>query len=110
MIRRRYIDALKLHIKINMKQMLFMRFQINLNEMMLLTKNFEIVNKISYVFYLFEQKRQSNNTTAASAINNKIKKNLNIMIKKFKCYNYDKTNHKAFVYFNKYVSDQDFSN
>ena len=54
MIRRRYIDVLKSHIKINMKQMLFMRFQINLNEMMSLTKNFETVNKISYVFHLFE--------------------------------------------------------
>ena len=55
MIRKRYIDALKLYIKINMKQMLFMRSQINLNEIMSLTKNFEIINKILYVSRSFEQ-------------------------------------------------------
>ena len=80
-----------------------MRFQINLNEMMSFTKNFEIVNKISYVFRSFEQGRQNNNTTIVFVINNKIEENLNIMIKKFKCYNYDKTNHKAFACFNKHV-------
>ena len=105
MIQRRYIDALKLHIKINMKQILFMRSQINLNEIMSLTKNFEIVNKILYAFRSFEQRRQNNNTSTASVINNKIDKNFNIMIKKFKCYNYDKTGHKAFACFNKHVFD-----
>ena len=54
MTRKRYIDVLKSHIKINIKQMLFMRSQIDLNEMMSLTKNFEIVNKVSYVFRSFE--------------------------------------------------------
>ena len=77
--------------------------------MMSLTKNFEIVNKISYVSRSFEQKRQNNNMTTVSVINNKIKENFNIMIKKLKCYNYDKTDHKAFAYFNKHVSDQNFS-
>ena len=78
--------------------------------MMLLTKNFEIVNKISYAFYSFGQERQDNNTTIAFAINSKIEKNLNIMIKKFKCYNCDKTDHKAFTCFNEHVSDQNSSN
>ena len=32
------------------------------------------------------------------------------MIKKFKCYNYDKTDHKAFVYFNEHVFNQNSSN
>ena len=105
MIRKRYIDVLKSHIKINMKQMLFMRLKINLNEMMSLTKNFETVNKTLYVFRSFEQERQNNNTTITSAINNKIEENFNVMIKKFKCYNCDKTNHKAFAYFNEHVSD-----
>ena len=110
MIRRRYIDALKSYIKINMKQMLFMRFQINLNKMMLLTKNFETVNKILYVFRLFEQERQNNNTTIVFVINNKIENNFNVMIKKFKCYNYNKTDHKASACFNEHVFDQNFSN
>ena len=110
MIRRRYIDVLKSHIKINMKQMLFMRLQINLNEMMLLTKNFETVNKVSYAFRSFEQERQNSNTTTASVINNKIKENFNVMIKEFKCYNCDKINHKVFIYSNKHVFDQNFSN
>ena len=83
--------------------MLFMRSQINLNEIMLLTKNFEIVNKVLYISRSFEQKRQNNNTTTVSVINNKIDKNFNIIIKKFKCYNCDKTNHKAFAYFNEYI-------
>ena len=78
--------------------------------MMLLTKNFEFVNKVSYVFRLFEQKQQNNNTTAASVINSKIDENFNIIIKKFKCYNYDKTNHKVFAYFNEHVFDQNLSN
>ena len=110
MIRKRYINVLKSHIKINMKQMLFMRFQIDLNEMMSLTKNFETVNKISYVFRLFGQERQSSNTTTVFVINNKIDENFNIIIKKFKCYNCDKTDHKVFAYFNEHVSDQDFLN
>ena len=103
MIRRRYIDVLKLHIKINMKQMFFMRSQINLNEMMSLTKNFKIVNKILYAFRAFEQKRQNNNTTTVFVINSKIEKNFNIMIKKFKCYNCDKINYKDFACFNEHV-------
>ena len=78
--------------------------------MMLLTENFEIVNKISYAFCLFEQERQNSNTTIVSAINSKIDENLNIMIKKFKYYNYDKTDYKTFAYFNEHVSDQNFSN
>ena len=78
--------------------------------MMLLTKNFKIVNKILYVFCLFEQRRQSNNITITFVINNKIKKIFDIIIKKFKCYNYDKTNHKVFVYFNEHVFNQNFSN
>ena len=110
MIRKRYIDVLKSHIKINMKQMLFMRSQINLNEIMSLTKNFKIVNEILYVFHLFEQKRQNSNTTIISAINNKIEENFNVIIKKFKCYNYDKTDHKVFVCFNEHILDQNFSN
>ena len=73
--------------------------------MMLLTKNFEIVNKISYAFRSFEQEQQNNNTTIVSVINSKIDENFNIMIKKFKCYNYDKTDHKAFVCFNEHVFD-----
>ena len=89
--------------------MLFMRSQINLNKMMSLTKNFETVNKISYTFCSFEQKRQNNNTTIVSAINNKIKKIFNVIIKKFKCYNYDKTGHKVFVCFNEHVFDQNLS-
>ena len=103
MIQRQYINILKSHIKINIKQMFFMRSQINLNEMMLLTKNFEIVNKISYVFCLFKQERQNNNTTIVFVINNKIEKNFNVMIKKFKYYNYNKTDYKVFVYFNEHV-------
>ena len=109
MIRKRYIDVLKSHIKINMKQMLFMRFKINLNEMMSLTKNFKTVNKISYVSRSFEQERQNNNTTIVFAINNKIEKNFNVMIKKFKYYNYNKTNHKAFACLNEHVFNQNFS-
>ena len=70
---------------------------------MSLTKNFKTVNKISYIFHLFKQERQSNNTTIVSAINNKIQKNLNIIIKKFKCYNCDKINYKAFDCFNEHV-------
>ena len=73
--------------------------------MMSLTKNFEIVNKVLYAFHLFEQKRQNSNTAIVSAINNKIDENLNIIIKKFKCYNCDKTDHKAFVCFNEHVFD-----
>ena len=88
-----------------MKQMLFMRPQINLNEMMSLTKNFETVNKILYVFRSFEQKRQNNNTTIVFAINNKIEENLNVMIKKFKYYNYNKTDHKAFACLNEHIFD-----
>ena len=103
MIQKRYINALKSHIKINMKQMFFMRSQINLNEMMSLTKNFEIINKILYAFHSFEQEQQSNNTTIVFVINNKIEKNLNIIVKKFKCYNCNKTGHKVFAYFNKYI-------
>ena len=76
--------------------------------MMSLTKNFEIVNKISYIFRLFEQERQGSNTTTVSVINNKIEKNLNIIIKKFKCYNCDKTDYKAFACFNEHISDQNF--
>ena len=106
MIRKQYIDVLKSYIKINMKQMLFMRSQINLNEMMSLTKNFETVNKISYAFRSFEQKRQNNNTTIAFVINSKTEENFNIIIKKFKCYNYNKTGHKAFACFNEHVLDQ----
>ena len=87
-----------------------MRFQINLNEMMSLTKNFEIVNKISYVFRLFEQERQNNNTTIVFVINSKIDENLNIIIKEFKCYNCDKTDHKTFACFNEHVFDQSSSN
>ena len=75
---------------------------------MSLTKNFETVNKISYVFHSFEKERQNNNTIIASVINNKIEENFNIMIKKFKYYNYDKTDYKAFAYFNEHVSDQNF--
>ena len=77
--------------------------------MMSLTKNFEIVNKISYVSRSFEQERQSSNTTAAPVINNKIDENLNVMIKELKCYNCDKTDHKALACLNEHVSDQDFS-
>ena len=73
--------------------------------MMSLTKNFETVNKILYVFRSFGQKRQNNNTTIVSVINNKIEENFNVMIKKFKCYNYDKTDHKTFVCFNEHVLD-----
>ena len=87
-----------------------MRSQINLNEIISLTKNFKIVNKISYVFHLFKQERQSNNTTTVSVINNKIDEHFNVMIKKFKCYNCDKTGHKIFACLNEHVSDQDFSN
>ena len=110
MTRKRYIDVLRSHIKINMKQMFFMRFQINLNEMMSLTKNFKTVNKTLYAFRSFKQKRQNNNTTIAFVINNKIKKNLNIIIKKFECYNCNKTDHKAFACFNEHVFDQNFLN
>ena len=110
MTRKQYIDVLKSHIKINMKQISFMRFQINLNEMMSLTKNFEIVNKISYTFCSFEQKRQNNNITTVFVINNKIDKNFNIIIKKFECYNCDKTDHKTFACFNEHVFDQNSSN
>ena len=78
--------------------------------MMLLTKNFEIINKTLYAFCSFEQKRQNNNTTIAFIINNKIKENLNVMIKKFKYYNCDKTDHKTFVYLNEHVFNQNFSN
>ena len=78
--------------------------------MMLLTKNFEIVNKISYAFCSFEKERQNSNTTTVFVINNKIDENLNIIIKKFKCYNCDKTGHKVFACFNKHVFDQNFSN
>ena len=106
MIQKQYINVLKFYIKINMKQIFFMRSQINLNEMILLTKNFEIVNKISYVFRSFEQERKNNNTTTVFVINNKIDGNFNIIIKKFKCYNCDKTDHKIFVCFNEHVSDQ----
>ena len=77
--------------------------------MMSLTKNFETVNKISYIFRLFEQEQQSNNMTAASVINNKIDENLNVIIKKFKSYNCNKTDHKVFACFNEHVFDQDFS-
>ena len=56
MIRKQYIDVLKSDIKINIKQILFMHSQIILNEMILLTKNFEIVNKILYTFRSFKQK------------------------------------------------------
>ena len=86
-----------------------MRLQIDLSEMMSLTENFETVNKISYAFRLFEQKRQNNNTTTVSVINSKIDENLNVMIKKFKCYNCDKTDHKALACFNEHVFDQNFS-
>ena len=89
--------------------MLFMHSQINLNEMMSLTKNFETVNKISYVFRSFEQERQNSNTTVVSVINNKTDENFNVIIKKFKCYNYDKTDHKVLACFNEHVSDQSFS-
>ena len=89
-----------------MKQMLFMRSQIDLNEMMSLTKNFETVNKISYAFHSFEQGRQNNNTTTVSAINSKIDENLNIITKKFKCYNCDKTDYKVSACFNEHVFDQ----
>ena len=78
--------------------------------MISLTENFEIVNKILYVFRSFEQKRQNNNATIIFIINNKIKENLNIIIKKFKCYNCDKTDHKVFVCSNKHISDQNFLN
>ena len=78
--------------------------------MMSLTKNFETVNKISYAFRSFEQRRQNNNTTIVLVINNKIDGNFNIMIKKFKYYNYVKINHRVFAYLNKYVFDQNFSN
>ena len=77
---------------------------------MSLTENFETVNKILYVFRLFEQERQNSNTMTVFVINNKIEENLNIMIKKFKCYNYDKTGHKVFACLNEHVSDQNFSN
>ena len=109
MIRRRYINVLKSYIKINMKQVFFMHFKINLNEIMSLTKNFETVNKILYIFRLFEQERQNSNTTTVFVINNKIDENFNIIIKKFKCYNCNKTVHKVFVCFNEHVSDQDSS-
>ena len=105
MTRRQYIDILKSHIKINIKQMFFIHFQINLNEMMSLTKNFKIVNTILYIFRLFEQKRQSSNTTTVFVNNSKIDKNFNVMIKKFKCYNCDKTDYKAFACFNEHVFD-----
>ena len=78
--------------------------------MILLTKNFETVNKILYVFCLFEQERQNNNTTTVFAINNKIDKNFNVIIKKFKCYNCNKTDHKVFACFNKYFFNQNFLN
>ena len=71
--------------------------------MMSLTKNFETVNKILYIFRLFKQEQQNNNTTTVSAINNKIDENFNVIIKKFKYYNYNKTDHKAFAYLNKHV-------
>ena len=71
--------------------------------MILLTKNFETVNKILYTSRLFEQKQQNNNTIIISAINNKIEENLNIIIKKLKCYNCNKTDHKAFACFNEYI-------
>ena len=78
--------------------------------MMSLTENFETINKISYVFRLFEQKRQNNKTTIIFIIYNKIDENLNIMIKEFKCYNYNKIDHKVFACFNEHVSDQNSSN
>ena len=78
--------------------------------MMSLTENFETVNKILYVSRSFEQKRQDNNITIAFVINSKIEENLNIMIEKFKCYNYDKTDHKVLACFNEHVSDQNSSN
>ena len=78
--------------------------------MMSLTKNFETVNKILYVFRSFKQERQNNNTTILSVINGKIDENLNIIIKKFKYYNCNKIDHKVFVYFNEHVSDQNSSN
>ena len=78
--------------------------------MISLIKNFKSVNKISYVFYLFEQEKQNSNITIVFAINNKIEENLNIIIKKLKFYNYDKTDYKVLVYFNEYVFNQDYSN
>ena len=78
--------------------------------MMSLTKHFETINKILYAFCLFEQKRQNNNTIIVSVINNKIDENFNIIIKKFKCYNCDKIDHKVFVYFNEHIFNQNSSN
>ena len=40
----------------------------------------------------------------------KLNENFNIIIKKFRCYNCDKTNYKTFVCFNKYISDQNSLN
>ena len=40
----------------------------------------------------------------------KLNENFNIIIKKFKCYNCDKTDHKTFVCFNKHISDQNSLN
>ena len=48
--------------------------------------------------------------TIVFIINNKIEKNLNIMIKKFKYYNCDKTDHKVFACSNEHVFNQNFSN
>ena len=90
--------------------MLFMHFQINLNKIILLIENFETINKALYAFYSFEQKRQNNNITTIFVLNNKIDENLNIIIKKFKCYNCNKTDHKVFAYFNEYIFNQNFSN
>ena len=78
--------------------------------MMSLIKNFETVNKVLYAFRLFEQKRQNNNITTVFVINNKIDENFNVMIKKFKCYNCDKIDYKAFACLNEYVFNQNSSN
>ena len=77
---------------------------------MSLTKNFETVNKVSYISRLFEQERQNSNTTTVFTINNKIEENFNVMIKKFKCYNCDKIDHKVSACFNEHVFDQNSSN
>ena len=104
--RRRYIDALKPHTRINMEQVLFMRPQIDLNEMMSLAENFETVNKASYASRPSGQGRQGSNTAAAPATNSKTDGNLNAMTKEPKCYNCGKTGHKAPACPNEHVPGQ----
>ena len=97
---RRYVSALKLKTRVSVKIVLYKKSNMKLNELMIITKTFEVIYNSSSIR---EHNKKSNNIIAF--IDENINKNLNAMKKNFKCYNYKDSSHKSLECINSYISE-----